>query len=411
MNSLKISGFNINSNNKIIVSGSKSESNRVLILKYLFNTDIIIDNLSNSDDTKVLLKALENQTDIVYIHHAGTAMRFLTSLFAVSNRKNIILTGSDRMQQRPVGELVDSLRSLGADIIYEKEIGYPPLRFNGFNQTNKLIELRSDISSQFVSSLMLVAPYLNDGLQIKLVGNIFSKPYILLTCEIMKKFGFSCIFNKDEIKIKSNKKVSIKNYSVESDWSSASYLYSIVALSGIELNLSSFKSNSLQGDSKLSKLYENFGVKTFFKNDEIILKRSKSHRMKKFIELDLIENPDLAQTIIVTSLGLSIHTKLTGLNTLKIKETDRLVALKNEISKFNTDVIIDDQSIEINNFPKVLPENIEIDTYHDHRMALAFSPLSVLVKLVINDYGVISKSFPEYWTILQKLNFDLEFDN
>ena len=411
MNSLKISGFNINSKNKIIVSGSKSESNRVLILKYLFNTDIIIDNLSNSDDTKVLLKALENQTDIVYIHHAGTAMRFLTSLFAVSNRKNIILTGSDRMQQRPVGELVDSLRSLGADIIYEKEIGYPPLRFNGFNQTNKLIELRSDISSQFVSSLMLVAPYLNDGLQIKLVGNIFSKPYILLTCEIMKKFGFSCIFNKDEIKIKSNKKVSTKNYSVESDWSSASYLYSIVALSGIELNLSSFKSNSLQGDSKLSKLYENFGVKTFFKNDEIILKRSKSHRMKKFIELDLIENPDLAQTIIVTSLGLSIHTKLTGLNTLKIKETDRLVALKNEISKFNTDVIIDDQSIEINNFPKVLPENIEIDTYHDHRMALAFSPLSVLVKLVINDYGVISKSFPEYWTILQKLNFDLEFDN
>ena len=411
MNSLKISGFNINSNEKIFISGSKSESNRVLILKYLFNRDIIIDNLSNSDDTKVLLKALENQTDIVDIHHAGTAMRFLTSLFAVTNKKNIILTGSDRMQQRPVGELVDSLKSLGADIIYEKEIGYPPLRFNGFNQTNKLIELRSDVSSQFASSLMLVAPYLNDGLQIKLVGNIFSKPYILLTCEILKRFGFSCIINKDEIKIKPNKKVSIKNYSVESDWSSASYLYSIVALSGIDLKLSSFKSNSLQGDSKLSKLYENFGVKTYFKNDEIILKRSKSHRIKKFIELDLIENPDLAQTIIVTSLGLSIHTKLTGLNTLKIKETDRLVALKNEISKFNTDVIIDDQSIEINNFPKVLPENIEIDTYDDHRMALAFSPLSVLVKLVINDYGVISKSFPEYWTILQKLNFDLEFDN
>ena len=411
MNSLKISGFNINSKKKIFISGSKSESNRVLILKYLFNKDIIIDNLSSSDDTKVLSKALENQTDIVNIHHAGTAMRFLTSLFAVTNKKNIILTGSDRMLQRPVEELVNSLKSLGADIIYEKEIGYPPLRFNGFNQTNKLIELRSDISSQFASSLMLVAPYLNDGLQIKLVGNIFSKPYILLTCEILKRFGFSCIINKDEIKIKPNKKVSIKNYSVESDWSSASYLYSIVALSGIDLKLSSFKSNSLQGDSKLSKLYENFGVKTYFKNDEIILKRSKSHRMKKFIELDLIENPDLAQTIIVTSLGLSIHTKLTGLNTLKIKETDRLVALKNEISKFNTEVIIDDQSIEINNFPKVLPENIEIDTYQDHRMALAFSPLSVLVKLVINDYGVISKSFPEYWTILQKLNFDLEFDN
>ena len=411
MNSLKISGFNINSKKKIVISGSKSESNRVLILKYLFDRNIIIDNLSNSDDTKVLLKALENQTDKIDIHHAGTAMRFLTSLFAVTNKKNIILTGSSRMQQRPIGELVDSLKRLGADIIYEKEIGYPPLRFNGFNQKNKLIELRSDVSSQFASSLILVGPYLSDGLQIKLVGNIFSKPYILLTCEIMKSFGFSCFINNDEIKIKPKKKVSIKNYSVESDWSSASYLYSIVALSGLELNLSSFKLNSLQGDSKLSKLYENFGVKTYFKNDEIVLRRSKSHKLKSFIELDLIENPDLAQTIIVTCLGLSIHTKLTGLNTLKIKETDRLVALKNEISKFNVDVIIDDQSIEIKNFPKTLPENVEIDTYKDHRMALAFSPLSVLVKLVINDYDVVSKSFPEYWSILQKLNFNLEFDN
>ena len=264
MNSLKISGFNINSKKKIVISGSKSESNRVLILKYLFKSDVIIDNLSNSDDTKVLLKALENQTDIIDIHHAGTAMRFLTSLFAVTNKKNIILTGSSRMQQRPVGELVDSLKRLGADIIYEKEIGYPPLRFNGFNQTSKLIELRSDISSQFASSLILVAPYLKQGLQIKLVGNILSKPYILLTCEIMKRFGFSCVINNNEIKIEPNKKLSIKSYSVESDWSSASYLYSIVALSGVELNLSSFKSNSLQGDSKLSKIYENFGVETYF---------------------------------------------------------------------------------------------------------------------------------------------------
>ena len=411
MNTLKISGFNIVSNEKIIISGSKSESNRVLILKYLFNSNIIINNLSTSDDTKVLLKALENQTDIIDIHHAGTAMRFLTSFYAVTNKRNITLTGSDRMLQRPIGELVDSLKSLGADIIYEKEIGYPPLRFNGFNQMNKSIELRSDISSQFVSSLMLVAPYLNDGLQIKLVGNIFSRPYILLTCELMKNFGFNCFINNDEIEIIPNKKISIKNYSIESDWSSASYLYSIVALSGIELNLSSFKSNSLQGDSKLSKLYENFGVKTYFEDDEIILKKSKSHRIKKFIELNLIENPDLAQTIIVTSLGLSVHTKLTGLNTLKIKETDRLIALKNEITKFNTDVIIDENSIEIKNFPKKLPEDVEIDTYNDHRMALAFSPLSVLVNLVINDCNVISKSFPEYWTILKKLNFNLKFDN
>ncbi len=411
MSRLKISGFNVNSKGFARICGSKSESNRVLILKYLFNSNIIINNLSTSDDTKILLKALENQTDIIDINHAGTAMRFLTSFFAVTNTRNITLTGSDRMQQRPIGELVNSLKSLGADIIYEKEIGYPPLRFNGFNQMNKSIELRSDISSQFVSSLMLVAPYLNDGLQIKLVGNIFSRPYISLTYELMKNFGFDCFINNDEIEIMPNKKISIKNYFVESDWSSASYLYSIVALSGIELNLSSFKPNSLQGDSKLSKLYENFGVKTYFKDDEIILKRSKSHRIKRFIELNLIENPDLAQTIIVTSLGLSVHTKLTGLNTLKIKETDRLIALKNEITKFNTDVIIDENSIEIKNFPKELPEYVEIDTYNDHRMALAFSPLSVLVTLVINDCNVISKSFPEYWTILNKLNFSLKFDN
>ena len=183
MSRLKISGFNVNSKGFARICGSKSESNRVLILKYLFNSNIIINNLSTSDDTKVLLKALENQTDIIDINHAGTAMRFLTSFFAVTNTRNITLTGSDRMQQRPIGELVNSLKSLGADIIYEKEIGYPPLRFNGFNQMNKSIELRSDISSQFVSSLMLVAPYLNDGLQIKLVGNIFSRPYISLTYE------------------------------------------------------------------------------------------------------------------------------------------------------------------------------------------------------------------------------------
>ena len=271
-------------------------------------------------------------------------------------------------------------------------------------------KIKLDLKGIYYIPRIIKASKVGDAAILKEIINIFNEQSIKTVSSVtfnpelsLKRGNYS--------KIKPNKKVSIKNYSVESDWSSASYLYSIVALSGIELNLSSFKSNSLQGDSKISKLYENFGVKTYFKNDEIIIKRSKSHRMKKFIELDLIENPDLAQTIIVTSLGLSIHTKLTGLNTLKIKETDRLVALKNEISKFNTDVIIDDKSIEINNFPKVFPENIEIDTYEDHRMALAFSPLSVLVKLVINDYGVISKSFPEYWTILQKLNFDLEFDN
>ena len=181
------------------------------------------------------------------------------------------------------------------------------------------------------------------------------------------------------------------------------------SLSGLQINLSTYKSNSFQGDSVLSKLYENFGVETYFENEEIVLKKSKQQKIN--IELNLIDNPDLAQTIIVTSLGLSIPTKLTGLNTLKIKETDRLKALKTEISKFNVDVVVDDESIEIKNFPDKLPENIEIDTYDDHRMALAFSPLSILVKLIINDSNVISKSFPEYWSILKNLNFEIQFIN
>ena len=411
MNRVKISGFNIKSSKKIFISGSKSESNRALILKSLFSSDITINNLSTSDDTKVLLKALACNDKIINIHHAGTAMRFLTSLFAITNKKDIVLTGSKRMQERPIGELVESLKSLGANITYEEKFGYPPLRFNGFTQKNNFIELRSDISSQFISSLMLVAPILDQGLLIKLVGKIFSKPYILLTSSIMKKFGLNCIINEDEIEIKSNNKLSIKNYKIESDWSSASYLYSIVALSGIQINLSFFKLNSFQGDSVLSKLYENFGVETYFENEEIILKKSKSKKPKTNIEINLLNNPDLAQTIIVTSLGLSIPTKLTGLNTLKIKETDRLKALKTEISKFNVDVVIDDESIEIKNFPNKLPKNIEIDTYDDHRMALAFSPLSVLVELIINDSNVISKSFPEYWTILKNLNFRTQFIN
>ncbi len=409
MNRVKISGFNIKSSKKIFISGSKSESNRALILKSLFSSDLTIKNLSNSDDTKVLSGALASNEKIINIHHAGTAMRFLTSFFAITNKKDLMLTGSKRMKERPIGELVKSLKSLGANIIYEEKFGYPPLRFNGFIQKNNFIKLKSDVSSQFISSLMMVAPIFDDGLRIKLVGKIFSKPYILLTSSVMKKFGLNCIINEDEIEIKPKKKLSIKNYNVESDWSSASYFYSIVALSGVQINLSSYKSNSFQGDSILSKLYENFGVETFFENGEIIIKKSKKQNIN--IELNLLGNPDLAQTIIVTSLGLSIPTKLTGLNTLKIKETDRLIALKNEISKFNVDVVVDDESIEIKNFPNKLPKNIEINTYDDHRMALAFSPLSVLVKLIINDCNVISKSFPEYWTILKKLNFKMQFDN
>jgi len=384
------------------ISGSKSESNRLLILKELYpNIDIV--NLSSSDDTNVLIEALNSKSSTIDIHHAGTAMRFLTALFAILKSKNVTLTGSERMQNRPLEILVDALKSIGADIEYLDKTGYPPLKIKGKELQISKVSLDSNVSSQYISALLLIGSSLKNGLEINLKGKITSKPYLLMTLSLLNKININYTFNNNVIKIDRYKGSNLKKViHVESDWSSASYSYSFIALSVIntEITLNSFKINSLQGDSILSKLFINFGVETVFNDNSITIK--KVNNSKSSMNLDLISCPDLAQTIAVTCLGLRIECRLTGLNTLLIKETNRLLALKNEIKKLGSQIHITDDSLSFSN-PQKLINNIEIETYNDHRMAMSFAPLSVLTNITIKDSDVVSKSYPNYWNDLMKI--------
>ena len=334
-------------------------------------------------------------------------MRFLTAFFAISKSDDIILTGSNRMQNRPIKILVDALNSMGADIKYLNKIGYPPLLIKGKEFNTDKLSLDSDVSSQYISALLLIGSRLKNGLEINLKGQITSKPYILMTLSLLKQLGILYSFKENVIKIKNFNDLSIKKIiKVESDWSSASYYYSFVALSPIntEVILSSFNITSLQGDSILSKIFNEFGVETFFNDNSITIKKTKIS--KQAVAFDLISSPDLAQTIAVTCLGLGINCSLTGLKTLLIKETNRLLALKNEIKKLGTDIEITNDSLSFNN-PNKINNNVTIDTYEDHRMAMAFAPLSVLANIIINDPDVVSKSYPDFWIDLAEIGITI----
>ena len=384
------------------ISGSKSESNRLLILKELYpNIDIV--NLSSSDDTSVLIEALSTQSATIDIHHAGTAMRFLTAFFASSKSKEIILTGSNRMQDRPIEILVDALKSIGADIEYLDKTGYPPLKIMGKELQISKVSLDSNVSSQYVTALLLIGGSLQNGLEINLKGEITSKPYLLMTLSLLNEIDINYTFKNNIIKIdKFNSTYLNKTFQVESDWSSASYYYSFIALSKIntEITLNTFKKISLQGDSILSKLFVDFGVETVFIDNSIILK--KTNTSISSVNFDLVSSPDLAQTIAVTCLGLKVGCVLTGLKTLLIKETNRLLALKNEIKKLGTEVTITDDSLSFF-VPNKIIDNVSIDTYQDHRMAMSFAPLSVLTNISINNADVVSKSYPNFWNDLEKI--------
>tara|TARA_A100001011_G_scaffold386444_1_gene462281 strand:- start:5923 stop:7152 length:1230 start_codon:yes stop_codon:yes gene_type:complete len=408
MNKVFICPSNIKSKSEISITGSKSESNRLLIINALYS-NVELSNLSNSDDTKVLIKSLSNLNDEIDIHHAGTAMRFLTAFLAQIQNREFIITGSDRMQERPIGILVDSLNELGFEVRYIGKKGFPPLKILGKKNIKSEIKLNSTVSSQYISALMLIAPSLENGLKIILEGQIISKPYIILTLNILKKIGVNCTFKKNIIEIKNHSKSQISEYTVESDWSSASYFYSIVSLlDNTTIVLSSFFDNSFQGDSKVSKIYESFGVKTTYKENTIHLTKMKNYSKPDSLEFDLLENPDLAQTISVTAMCMGIPLILTGLQTLKIKETDRIIALKNELSKLGANVDYNENSISINP-PNKLNENINIKTYDDHRMALSFSPVGLIMPIYIEDYNVVSKSYPDYWSDLKSIGFNIEF--
>jgi 3-phosphoshikimate 1-carboxyvinyltransferase len=387
---------------EITISGSKSESNRLLILQQLF-PNLDIQNLSDSDDTHHLQEALSSNDEIADIGHAGTAMRFLTAFFATQEGKTKVLQGSDRMHNRPIEILVNALRDLGADIEYVDKDGYPPIKITGKEILKDKVSIDGNVSSQYISALMLVAPSLKNGLEIELKGKITSVPYINMTLKLLHQIGVSAKFDKDIISIQAKENTSKQDIVVESDWSSASYFYSLIALSsvGSSVKLSAYKKDSLQGDSFLAKIYNHFGVITTFKENTIVLKKEKEHNSTVLVE-DLKNAPDIAQTIAVTCFGLGIACDLSGLHTLKIKETDRLEALREELTKLGGDINVTNESLHLITSDKI-NKNIEITTYNDHRMAMAFAPLALKIPIVILDAEVVTKSYRNFWKDMQQV--------
>jgi len=398
-------------NQTIEISGSKSISNRLLILHQLFN-NIEIKNLSNSQDTQFLEKALNSTSEIIDIHHAGTAMRFLTSYFSIQDGKTVVLTGSERMKQRPIQFLVDALRELGAEISYLEKEGYPPLKITGKKIEKNTVTISANISSQFISSLMLIGAKLENGLEIILEGKVTSKPYLEMTLKILRTVGIAMHWLGNSIKIEpmnSNNHLEkhLQNipFIVESDWSSASYFYSLAAISRETVNLKSFKPYSLQGDSALREIYwKFFGVNTISEGAEAKISLLPEHyfNFPEKIVLNMNDCPDIAQTLCVTATALKIPFEITGLETLKVKETDRLLALKNELFKIGCITEITDDSIVSVKFFEP-NENISIATYNDHRMAMSFAPFCLVKEINIENEDVVEKSYPDFWTDLKKI--------
>ena len=388
--------------NEIQITGSKSESNRLLILQKLFG-NIEIKNISNSQDTNLLQKALNSDEKTIDIHHAGTAMRFLTSFFAVQEGVEKILTGSERMKQRPIKPLVEALKELGADIECLENEGFPPLKIKGKKLEKNFVEIPADISSQFITSLILVGGKLENGLTINLLEEITSKPYIEMTLKLLSEISGKSIILKDKTIQIPNIKTQKTVFTVESDWSSASYFYSFSALNRQKITLKNFNKNSLQGDSRIAEIYSQFfGIDTIFNENqqEITLIPKSNFSLPQSIQLNMNDCPDIAQTVCITASALKIPFEIGGLATLKIKETDRLSALQNELKKIGCETEITDSSIKSVLYTK--PEkNISIATYSDHRMAMAFAPYSLIQEIEIQNPEVVEKSFPDFWEFIK----------
>lgn len=387
---------------EISISGSKSKSNRLLILNSLYGNPIFLKNLSDSDDTRTLQNALNSDSETIDIHHAGTAMRFLTAYFSIQREKEIILTGSERMKQRPIGILVKALRSLGADISFEEKDGFPPLKIRGKYLEKDFVELNADISSQFITALMLIAPRLPNGLTIRLNGKITSVPYLEMTIQMLNQLGLKANQNGNSIQVFPTEKIEKQEFTIESDWSSVSYFYAMAALSeSADLKINSYKTQSLQGDAAVAEIYgQYFGVDTKFEGNQIRLQKKIGFQSEP-MELDLNKTPDIAQTIAVSCAGLKTKCKLTGLETLKIKETDRLVALQNELFKVGAISEITESTLEIIDF--IHPEKTPlIKTYEDHRMAMSFAALAMVQEIEIENPEVVKKSYPDFWLDCEK---------
>lgn len=395
---------------EITLPSSKSISNRILIINSLSYSPYEIDNLSDSDDTKVMEAVLNANTNHFDIGHAGTAMRFLTA-FLSKIAGEWIITGSERMRQRPIGILVDALRKLGAIIEYTDNEGFPPLKITGTALKGGVIELDGSISSQYISALLMIAPTVQGGMTLKLLNQITSKPYIELTLKLMKKFGIQHSWKGNEIRIAEQAYQPVK-FAVEADWSGASYWYAMAALSGkCDLLLKGLRLNSLQGDAAQSEWFENyFGVQSKQVGNDIRLTKKEVPELK-LLELDFIENPDIAQTFAVLAVCKKIPFHFKGLTTLKIKETDRIKALQTELSKFGA-ILTEPAEGELawdGTFTNSLVNHpIAIETYHDHRIALAFAPAAIVYpEIGINDPDVVTKSYPSYWEDLKQVGFKI----
>ncbi len=389
----------------IQLPSSKSISNRALIINALGNGTHHPENLSDCDDTRVMIRALNDDKETIDIMAAGTAMRFLTAYLSVTPGTRII-TGTERMQQRPIQVLVNALRELGADIEYVANDGFPPLRITGRELRKDTISLPGNVSSQYISALLMIAPVLTNGLTIRLTGDIISRPYINLTLQLMNDFGVRAEWTDDHrLKVEPQAYHSTPFY-VESDWSAASYWYQIVALSKeAEVTLPGLFKDSYQGDSQVAGIFRSLGVETIYKDKTVILK--KNGKSVERLDYDFINQPDLAQTFVVTCALLNISFRFSGLQSLKIKETDRMAALITEMRKLGYILHETDGSVLSWEGERcTTEEHPAIDTYEDHRMAMAFAPTCLaLPEILINNPQVVSKSYPRYWEDLRQAGF------
>ena len=385
----------------IELPASKSLSARALIINALAEKSCRLVNLSDCDDTKAMLQGIENQ-EVVNVGPAGTAMRFLTAFYAVQEGKNVLLTGSERMLKRPVRLLVEALKTLGADIEYAGEEGFPPLKIHGKKLTGSEVRLSADISSQYISALMMVAPTLENGLTLHLEGKIASRPYIEMTRGLMKEWGAETIWKDYSIVVPAQKYQRNDDFEIESDWSAASYFFEALSVGYFNENLclKGLKINSLQGDAKIVEHFGKLGVKTCETCDGIVLSPCPAPSIS-VLEMDFTDIPDMAQTFVVTACLRGVPFKFTGLESLKIKETDRVAALMNECEKLGWKLTEKGVGTLVFDGISHHPTDFRVATYDDHRMAMSFAPARCkFPEIVIENPGVVSKSFPNFWKFL-----------
>lgn len=394
----------------IQLPASKSISNRALIIHALSGSETIPDNLSDCDDTQVLINALKNKPHTIDIGAAGTAMRFLTAYLSCTDGDHI-LTGTERMKHRPIGVLVDALRMLGADINYEGENGYPPLHIHGHKLIGGKLEIPGNISSQFISALLLIAPMMKEGLTLNLTGGIVSRPYIDLTLNVMHAYGAEVDWADADTIVVKPKPYTEHQYLIENDWSAASYWYEMASLypvGNVNVTLHGLRDSSRQGDSVIRYIFSLLGVRTTFavphSTQPTSVKLSRHTQHVDRLAYDFLNCPDLAQTVVVTCCALGIPFHFTGLASLRIKETDRLKALQHELEKLGFVIHAENDSELVWNGSKCEPHlDKGIDTYEDHRMAMAFAPLAIKYPgLRINNPEVVTKSYPDFWSDMQK---------